>query len=171
MKTKTITLYTFDELSDKAKERAIEKLYDINVGYGWWDITYEDAKNIGCEIAAFDTGRGDYCTLKCSDAHDTAEMILRDHGETCDTYKLAEEYMKDHDAIIERMEYDDDGECVNEYETDEKLDALAKEFTRALGEGYLSMLRKEYEYLTSEEAISETIRANGYDFDENGNLA
>lgn len=32
-------------------------------------------------------------------------------------------------------------------------------------------LRNEYEYLTSEEAIIDTIKANDYDFDEDGNIA
>lgn len=38
MKTKTINTYQFDELSDEAKQHAIEKLSDINVNYEWWDI-------------------------------------------------------------------------------------------------------------------------------------
>jgi len=32
------------------------------------------------------------------------------------------------------------------------------------------MLQKEYEYETSEEAIVETIKANEYEFTEDGNL-
>ena len=35
----------------------------------------------------------------------------------------------------------------------------------------LTLLRREYDYFTSEEAIIETIEANEYEFDENGNLA
>ena len=33
------------------------------------------------------------------------------------------------------------------------------------------MLRNEYEYLTSEEAVIESIRANEYEFTEDGKLA
>lgn len=32
-------------------------------------------------------------------------------------------------------------------------------------------LEKEYEYLTSDEAVEETLEANGYDFDEEGDIA
>ena len=39
-----------EKLSDKAKQKAIEKFYDINVDYDWWDSVYEDAKNIGLKI-------------------------------------------------------------------------------------------------------------------------
>ena len=43
MKTKTITLYQFSELSDKAKEKAIEQLRDINVDYyDWNDYLIDD---------------------------------------------------------------------------------------------------------------------------------
>lgn len=44
---------TFDELSESAKEHALNRLGDINVDQGWWDFTYEDAENIGLEITSF----------------------------------------------------------------------------------------------------------------------
>ena len=44
MKTRTRieTVYTLEEV----KEKAIEKNWDINVDYVWWDCTYDDAKTI-----------------------------------------------------------------------------------------------------------------------------
>jgi type I restriction-modification system DNA methylase subunit len=48
--TTTRTLYTFDELSETAKEKALEVYRDINLNFDWWDGTYEDAKNIGLKI-------------------------------------------------------------------------------------------------------------------------
>jgi hypothetical protein len=39
----------------------------------------------------------------------------------------------------------------------------------AMLEEYIVLLRKEYEYLTSRDAIIETIMANEYLFDESGN--
>ena len=35
--TTTRTLYQFGELSDEAKRRAIEKLWNLNVDHDWWD--------------------------------------------------------------------------------------------------------------------------------------
>ena len=160
--TKHTDVYKFEELSDAAKQKAIGHLYDINVDFEWWEWTYEDAKTIGCEIHEFDTDRGNYCKLTCHDAHETATLILENHGETCDTHKLAKEYLKDFDAL----ERDEDGEILNGRE----LEDLDEEFERALGEEYLSMLRREYEYQTSEEAIIETINANEYEFTEDGKL-
>jgi len=54
---------------------------------------------------------------------------------------------------------------------DEKLDELGEEFTKAILEEYLSMLKKEYEYLTSDEAVKEMIEANEYEFTEKGKRA
>ena len=39
MKTVTINIYQFSELSDEAKENAIKELYDINVDSDWWYST------------------------------------------------------------------------------------------------------------------------------------
>jgi hypothetical protein len=50
MKTKTITLYTFDELSDKAKEQARNWFREGNFDYAWWQFTYDDAERIGLNI-------------------------------------------------------------------------------------------------------------------------
>lgn len=158
--TRHTDVYRFYELSDDAKRKAIEDLYDINVSSDWWDATYYDAENIGCKIHEFDADRNNDIRLTCDDARKTAGLILENHGEMCDTYKLAEQYRKDFDALTQ----DEGGELLHQ-------DELDAEFTRALGEEYLSILRQEYEYLTSEEAIIETIEANEYEFTEDGKLS
>jgi hypothetical protein len=54
MITKTINLYSFDELSTEAQNKAIENLSDINVDHEWWDFVYTDfitiAEYFGIEI-------------------------------------------------------------------------------------------------------------------------
>ena len=40
MKTIETVVYDFDELSDEAKQKAINNLSDINVDYGWWEFQY-----------------------------------------------------------------------------------------------------------------------------------
>jgi hypothetical protein len=164
-------VFKFDELSDAAKQKAVENLYDLNVSFEWWDSVYEDAETIKCKIKGFDLGRANDIDFTCPDVHETATLILENHGDQTDTYKLAEQYLKDHDKIIEEAERDEDGELADEYAVVRLLDDLDAEFIRALGEEYLSILRQEYEYLTSEEAIIETIRANEYEFTEEGRLA
>lgn len=46
MHTISTTVYKFDELSDKAKERARDWYREGGLGYEWWDSVYEDAYTI-----------------------------------------------------------------------------------------------------------------------------
>jgi len=59
----------------------------------------------------------------------------------------------------------------NEQAFDDECDDLENEFKNNLLEEYANILQLECEYLQSEEAIKETIEANEYEFDEDGNLA
>ena len=145
MKTIEVKLYNYGELSDEAKEKVLNNLCDINVDCDWWECTYEDAAQIGLEIDGFDIGRGNEISGKLlEDPRTIKRLILENHGKSCDTYK----YVKEFDM---RSEIDED------------------DFIRGLLEEYLSMLRKEYEYQTTEESIKETIEANEYEFTESGN--
>jgi hypothetical protein len=172
MRTETITrnLYKFDELSDDAKDKAIEKLWDINVDYDWWQWTYDDAEEIGLKLTGFDLDRGSYCKGEFIDAAEyTAKRIIKNHGDTCETYKDAQNYLKELEiAIAKNLEENADCDYPEDYLDTEEID---DEFLRNLLEDYRIMLQKEWDYLTSREAIIETIESNDYEFDEDGNLA
>lgn len=160
MRIKQIKLYQFSELSEEAKDKAIESLYDVNVDYDWWESTYEDAANIGLKLTGFDIDRGSYCKgTFIESAESVANAILKDHGESCSTYHTAKAYFKELEAIIP----DDDG--------DKDTEEIDDNFRRDLLEDYLVILRQEYEYQTSREAIIETIEANEYEFTEDGKLS
>lgn len=164
-------VFKFDELTEEGRQAAIEGLYNINVDHEWWDGIYEDAKNVGLQIDGFDTDRGNYIQGQMLlDHREMAEAIARDHGEECDTRKLSEAFIVDYDEIVDTSPKDENGDHENEHELDRKLDALEEEFERAIKEEYLSTLSKEYEYLTSGEAILETIEANDYEFTADGKL-
>lgn len=160
------TVYKFDELPPETQQKAIERLYDINVDHDWWDFTYEDAKNIGLEITGFDLGRGCRLDGKLTESVETVcELILKNHGDICDTYKLAKEYLPKLETLKKKADEDATYDGQAEYEE------VEEEFLKALREEYRFILQKEYEYLTSEDAIKETIEANDYEFDEKGNIA
>ena len=166
MKKRIINVYGFDELTEKAKENAINKLADINVDYAWWDSTYDDAGNIGLKLKTFDLDRNRHATGELIlSATEVAANVIRDHGDQCETYKTAQEFLD------EQNKYpmpDDDSDEFSVWE--DKMLELEDEFLKSLLEDYSIILQKEYEYLTSEEAIIESIKANDYVFDENGNL-
>ena len=159
METRNYNVYKFDELTEKQQANVIQNYYDINVNHEWYESVYEDAENIGLKITGFDIDRASYVEgdLIC-DFQDCIEKILKDHGQSCDTFKLASEYKPKLTAIRAILETDESAY--------DELEGLEKGFIQELSECYLSMLRKEYEYLTSSEAIKETIECNDYWFND-----
>jgi hypothetical protein len=163
-------VYKFDELTEEQKEKAVENLCDINVDYEWWQFVYEDAAQIGLKITGFDIDRGSFCEGEfLLSASEIAQNILNEHGETCETYQTAKSFMEEWQPVYNDY-LDESSPNYESGESEDKLQELEKEFKKSLLEDYRIMLSKEFDYQTSEEAIIETIQANDYEFDENGNL-
>ena len=164
MRTETITIYKYEELSVEAKERALREYCDINVHHDWFEYVYEEAATIGCKISAFNIDRGSYIDMQIDDEIETSQLILKNHGETCGTYKLAKRLLDDVTGLglnVNDIELEDE-------DTEEEFDLLLLEFHENLKEEYLSILRIDYEYLISDEAIADSIIANEYEVAENG---
>ena len=171
MREEKIKIYKFNELSDEAKETAIENWREDGIGYGWWDCTYEDAEQAGLKLTEFDIDRGGYCKGDfVKYAENTANKILAEHGEECETYQTATDFINESAKLLEKYlpELDEGGYDENESERDEAQQELDAEFLRSILEDYRIMLQNEYEYLNSDEAISETIECNEYEFTEDG---
>lgn len=160
---KETMVYPFNELTDEAKEKAIELLAGINVNYEWWNFTYENAAQAGIKITSFDLVRGNTtCEGKLiDDAENVAKKIIDQHGACCATHKTATEFIEARNELVSK--------CLNGMNFN-KVDELEDEFKQSILEDYRIMLQKEYEYLTSEEAIVETVEANEYEFTEDGKL-
>jgi len=174
MRTITTTIHTFAELSERAKNTAIEQLRGINVDYSWWDSVYEDAARIGLRIESFDLCRNRHAKGSfdlCAD--DVARAILSEHGDHCNTYTLGAAFLSSRDELVQRYSDGVNTSVVaegNEYDFDNELDELEAEFLRDLLEEYSVMLQDEWEYMQSDEAIIYTIEANEYEFTESGKL-
>jgi hypothetical protein len=172
--TKVITYYQFSELSEQAKHKAVENLYDINVSFDWWENVYEDAKMVGIKITEFEIDRGAYCNGELMESMtDVCHKIIEGHGENCETHKTAKDFLRQWDELVAKYSDGINAQKVaedNEGEFDDAADELEKEFKKSILEDYRIILQEEYEYQTSEEAIIETIEANEYEFDEDGNL-
>ena len=155
--TTTRTLYLYDELSEKAKGKARDWYRNGALDYEWWEFTYADAARVGLEITGFDLDRKKHVDGKLTmSLAESCKAILAEHGPTCDTHKLAQDTL----ATWEGSE-----------KTDEVEESLTEEYTYALREEYASILQREYEYLLSDEAAEETIKANDYEFEEDGAIA
>lgn len=162
--------YKFDELSDDAKQKAINSLNGINVDYNWWEYTYGDAEEIGLKITSFDLDRNRYAkghfTLS---AAEVMANIFANHGEDCETYKTAKEFEEDWQPLFNEY-MDENSERHEDSETESDLNDLESDFLKSLLEDYSIMLQNEYEYLQSDEAVIEAIVANEYEFTEKGEL-
>ncbi len=173
MRIKETKVYPFDELSEDAQEKALENLWDINVDYEWWEFTYDDALSARLKLTEFDLGRGNYCRGEFVEyAKDTAAAIIENHGDICETHKTATEFIEDSAKLYMKypVKLDDDGDDENEWDRDKEQDELDAEFLKAILEDYRIILTAEYEYLMSSEAIVQTIKANEYEFTEDGKL-
>lgn len=171
MRTIEVKLYKYDELSEDSKENALKSLWDVNVDHGWWESTYEDAGHVGIKIKGFDIDRGSYCKIEfLNGAIDVAEDILKEHGNQCDTWKTARSFLDDYrraERLFDSIGENDGFDFIYEDDAHEMIE----EFKKNVAEDYRIILQNEYEYLTSEEAIAESLRANEYEFDENGKRA
>lgn len=155
MRTVNLNVYKFSELSTEAQKTAISKLSAINTEYhNWWESTYEDAKTIGIKITSFDIDRiNDITGSLIDDEINVAELIFDNHGTECSTYKIADTFKEEY------------------YKPDiENLEQLEKDFLRDILKEYHKILKNEYEYLQSDEAIKNTIESNDYEFLENGEI-
>lgn len=175
MRIKETKVYQFAELSDEAKEKAVENMVDINVNYEWWDCEYEDAAQVGLRLTEFDLDRNRHCKGEfIESAEDTAGKIIDQHGACCPTHETATEYLKDRTELVKKYSGGITLDIVaedNEYDFDNECDELDEEFLRSILEDYSIILQKQCEYLMSEGAIIEAIEANEYEFTEDGKLA
>lgn len=161
-------VYTYDELDDKAKERARD-WYRAGIDHEWWETIYSDAEEIGLKITAFDCQRYAHGHFLES-AQKTAHKIEKEHGETAPTFKTAKGYLKQRDEIIDTAPKTEDGDFKDEYALDQALDELDREFLRSLLEDYRVTLDQEWDYINSDEQVEEGIIANGYEFTEHGKV-
>lgn len=169
MKTYQIKAYQFDELSDEAKEVARNWYRSIASHDEWWDSTYEDAANIGLKISGFDLYRNRHATGEfIVNPKNCADSIIKNHGDTCESYKTAAQYIKDFEALLVKFPQDAVGDFIEYDAGNDTLDDLNGEFLKSLLEDYSIMLQEESEFLNSSESADENIRANEYEFTASG---
>jgi hypothetical protein len=184
----------YEQLSDKAKHNARRSMYDINVDHDWWDGVYEyvgeAAKSLGFEwfeMEGFDLDRGSYvqydgqfstALMKLDELSDKQrdglkwfiEPIIK-QAALCAIHTQGS-YLYAVITPTGRVSLNVDWEVCdveNPDELEELLDGEAIETAfSAFADWIQARLQEDYDYLTSDEAIEETIIANEYDFDEEG---
>ena len=192
MRIHEVKTYFFSELSEEAQQKAIDNNRDWNVDYEWWDYIYDDAKAIGeilgitikdiwfsgfytqgsgaCFTGSYEYGKGSCNKIreyapKDETLHGIADR-LRDIQRTCfyGLYAYIEhrghynhEYCTDIDVR------DTDEYSSRQIPADEIAECL-RDFMRWI----YRRLESEYEYLTSDDVVKESLEINEIEFLENG---
>lgn len=208
MKTIKVNLYRFEELSDKAKQKALEAFWDINVNHDWWDFVYDDFKQLcsyfGLTVdlertyfsGFYHQGQGcgytatiDFMTmLACiknqswKEYAPNAEFCFPDIDINRRLQQLIDAGIIDIVASVKpgsrgtNINVSTDASyssnmCSNYDRINEelsKLEEITDKICKELNSFLFKNLLEDYEYLTSEDAVRETIQVNEYDFGSDG---
>ena len=188
METKQITVYDIEELTGKARERALDWLRE-GLDYEWWDCTYEDAKKcadcIGIEIdKIYFSGfwsQGDGACFKGKYAYRKGwKKALKGYA------PMDKELLKIGQALQDLQKplfYNAqcDISCNDRYfrtsadfywndPTPEDIQEDFSQLFTDFASWIYEQLAKEYDWLSSEKQLIETAQANGYQFDEYGRI-
>ena len=181
MREITVKVYSFAELSEAAQERALNKFRYIDVEFNWYEDTFGTiraaGKLIGLEIGDIHFDAYLYCIFDADYeyARGASAAVCKEFSWADGLCKVA----KDLQALQKRHFYSlscavTEGRSMNyyrcfrfgeDYEC-EDLGDIIDDFAHWAQ----ILLRDEYKYLTSDEAIQEAIEANEYEFTEEGKL-
>lgn len=190
-------VFKFNELSDEVQAEVIEKNWNWNVEhFEWFEFVFEDVKEIGKLIgidikdiyfsgfASQGDGacfKGDYEYKKESVKNIKAYAPLDTelHEIVQNLYLEQKKHFYQLSATIEHSGHYSHSGCtiINVYKIEladgcdgsvlnETIEQLLREFMQWI----YTRLESEYDYLTSEEAIRESIEANGMEFEIDGTI-
>lgn len=198
MKTKIINLFTIDEIQDeKLIEKIIQNYSDINVEYDWYEFIIEDYReqlekigfhDVKIEFSGF-YSQGDGACF--TGGYNGQSIIKRQYQPEIpcimELKTILEKIGKNHELYfsIVKNHYSryshentvqfDGGKffhVTGQYYDDipQKFEDVIFSACQSIMQDIYSTLSKEYDYLTSHEAILETLKCNEYYFNAEGKI-
>lgn len=187
---KIITTYKFEELSDKAKEKAREwwREAGYDFGDGWWDDVYDDAKkilgylgfeNIDPSFSGF-YSQGDGASFTA-----TWNASYVEFGKAVE-YAPDSSEIKDVASVIEDLAHRNPEAACKLYRNDHRYSHartvsydLAEDFSEVDDEAFIGacrdvmywlygQLEKTHDWMLSNEYIDDALTANEYEFTIDG---
>lgn len=182
MRQETINIYTYEELSPKAQERARDWWRNGGLEYEWWEFVYDDARKVG-ECLGITISDIYFSGFGCqgNGAMFTGDWIFNpDWEKELKEYAPVDEELRrighalhypNHSATIRsvgRSYYHSGGMDINVCDDGDQIELEVTRALRDFANWIYKQLESEYEYLISDEAVADTIVANEYEFLENG---
>ena len=195
--TETFNVYKFDELSPEVQTKWLDKHRDWNTEvFDWSDDTREDYQNTLNEIG-FEGAKVEFSGFSCQGdgASFTAERLdipklLKKLDETSNNSKKFNRFIPKlwnsgaFSLSIKVLSYNYSHEGTKRVELDDciperlkRLGLLVSDFRDEvealrldLCRDFYTGLQNEYDYLTSDDAIKESVDCNDLEFLENGNI-
>jgi len=185
--------------NDELLKKVLEKNHEINVYYDWWDCVYYDQKE-KIEEAGFSINniyfngfwsQGDGAMFEYDRIDD---KLLNEFVDTLDLSPMRKQWIINnvyvsskghhrghyhHEKCCSHSIYWEVGNGNLHWSTYfyQWLESFADDFEEFVIDKYEDLcndlyraLEKEYDYLTSEESILESLESNEYEFDINGNI-
>ena len=181
MREMSVMVYSFAELSDEAKERVINAVRPVSVDYNWYEDTFDTirtaGKLLGLEIGDIYFDTDSYCIFDAEYRYvrGASAAVRKGFPWADDLCKVA----KDLQALQKRHFYSLSCAVTKERDTnryncfrfgeDYECDDLG-DILDDFAHWARILLRDEYKWLTSDEAVREMIELNEYEFTEDGKL-
>lgn len=187
MRTETIDVLQFNELSAAAKEKARQWYREASAHDEWWDCTFDDAKSIGALMGITDieigfsgfwsqgdgahfTGTFGYAKGCAKAVADWAPLDTELHAIARDWQALqARHFYRLNGTIVRTGHYQHSG-CTGfevfrgEDYADVDAESAVIDVMRAFMNWIYAQLEKQYSWQNADEQVDETILANEYEF-------
>lgn len=176
----TIMGYTIKELEPKVRQEVIDKHCEINTNYDWYDGCYEGFHEtlaeygLECKNFGWDLYHNEFEFNNLGIENRSLLLSKLEIGKYLIPLQMATngEYdididLKDKCVIIDIQ----DDTNIKREELTEIEDAISEtinNLVEKLEEDFLKILKDDYDYATSEEAIVESLEANDYLFTKEG---
>jgi hypothetical protein len=188
------TVFSFDELSDNAKDTARDWYRRDALDYGWFDAVYENAEQCGALLGIsinkkkngspviYSSGfssQGDGACFEGSYSYRKGALTaIKTHApfdiELHHIAKALQDIQRRHfyrleATMAQRGHYYHSGCMTVDVEPDDSDEGI-KQCMRDFADWTYKMLKTEHDYLMSDEQVDESIKSNEYEFSEDGTI-
>lgn len=179
-------VYHFDDLPEKAKEKALENYRDINVDFNWWDydgqldLSEQEMKDAGIKMAEYPDTMVSYDPKKMEFDLDRY-MYLQYHDLEVKDKNVFRKWLGIPEKLWNKVDFHFDNNRERntsiDFSSDKELtppeqvilDKARDKWNAKVFQAWKD-LKGEYERRLSDEEIAESFRANEYEFNEEGKI-